>query len=153
MSRDPLHGGLHAISSWASKRIEFSSGLLVGSSSQLMFEPPPQDCDTVTSFLEADILSLGYRTRFVTGPYNYFYQATAFKHIFCDLIYPAASAQVYSAIKQVCERLMGSEQHLNELDTQSGDGDCGSTVARGAKGELSNRCVNASWVVNNISIN
>ncbi|XP_035824805.1 triokinase/FMN cyclase isoform X2 [Aplysia californica] len=49
----------------------------------------------------------------------------------------AASALVYKSIKHVCERLVSSEAHLNDLDTQSGDGDCGSTVARGARAILS----------------
>jgi len=47
-----------------------------------------------------------------------------------------ASSLVYRAIKSACDRLISNETHLNELDTQSGDGDCGSTVSKGARAIL-----------------
>ena len=34
-----------------------------------------------------------------------------------------------------CIALIGCEQELNQLDTQAGDGDCGSTLRRGASGQ------------------
>ncbi|XP_059172562.1 triokinase/FMN cyclase-like [Physella acuta] len=46
------------------------------------------------------------------------------------------SALVYSALKAACEKLVSREKELNDLDTQSGDGDCGSTLALGAKAIL-----------------
>ncbi|XP_035696381.1 triokinase/FMN cyclase-like [Branchiostoma floridae] len=36
-------------------------------------------------------------------------------------------------VQRVCDRLIDSEEQLNSLDRASGDGDCGSTMARGAK--------------------
>ncbi|CAL1539418.1 unnamed protein product [Lymnaea stagnalis] len=46
------------------------------------------------------------------------------------------SAQVYKAVKAACLKLVSVEKELNELDKQSGDGDCGSTVALGANAIL-----------------
>ena len=37
-------------------------------------------------------------------------------------------------VKTAAERLISSEERLNGLDKESGDGDCGSTMARGAHG-------------------
>ena len=52
-----------------------------------------------------------------------------------------ASAKVteefLNCIKQVCEKLISQEAYLNELDTSCGDGDCGSTLKRGASMVLS----------------
>ena len=42
---------------------------------------------------------------------------------------------LYDMIKLSMERLIASENELNDLDKESGDGDCGSTLARGAKGK------------------
>ncbi|XP_022334863.2 triokinase/FMN cyclase-like [Crassostrea virginica] len=40
---------------------------------------------------------------------------------------------LYDMIKLSMGRLIASENELNDLDKESGDGDCGSTLARGAK--------------------
>ena len=42
---------------------------------------------------------------------------------------------LYDMIKLSMGRLIASENELNDLDKESGDGDCGSTLARGAKGQ------------------
>lgn len=42
---------------------------------------------------------------------------------------------LYEMIKLSMERLIVAETELNTLDKESGDGDCGSTLARGAKGQ------------------
>uniref|UniRef100_A0A2C9M2E0 Triokinase/FMN cyclase n=1 Tax=Biomphalaria glabrata TaxID=6526 RepID=A0A2C9M2E0_BIOGL len=47
-----------------------------------------------------------------------------------------SSDRVYKALRNACEQLVAMEKELNELDTQSGDGDCGSTLALGAKAIL-----------------
>ena len=39
-------------------------------------------------------------------------------------------------LSAACHALVNAESALNLLDTSAGDGDCGSTLARGAKGEL-----------------
>lgn len=43
---------------------------------------------------------------------------------------------LYEMIKLSMERLIAAETELNTLDKESGDGDCGSTLARGAKAIL-----------------
>lgn len=40
-----------------------------------------------------------------------------------------------AAITAACLALTEAESNLNQLDSGAGDGDCGSTLARGAKGE------------------
>lgn len=44
------------------------------------------------------------------------------------------SMKIYDMVKTAAERLLSSEEKLNGLDKESGDGDCGSTMARGAQG-------------------
>ncbi len=39
------------------------------------------------------------------------------------------------ALEGVCQALCAAEAALNDLDRESGDGDCGSTHSRGAQGE------------------
>ena len=41
-----------------------------------------------------------------------------------------------ATLSAACHALVNAESALNLLDTGAGDGDCGSTLARGAKGEL-----------------
>ncbi|XP_071490557.1 triokinase/FMN cyclase-like [Diadema antillarum] len=41
--------------------------------------------------------------------------------------------QLQTILVAVCDRLVENEQLLNDLDTSSGDGDCGSTMRRGAQ--------------------
>jgi hypothetical protein len=55
-----------------------------------------------------------------------------YMHLFPYLI--ATSDMLYDMIKLSMERLIASEDELNKLDKESGDGDCGTTLARGAKG-------------------
>ncbi|KAK3093627.1 hypothetical protein FSP39_018283 [Pinctada imbricata] len=42
------------------------------------------------------------------------------------------AAVIYKIIKLIAERLIAAEEKLNSLDKESGDGDCGSTLARGS---------------------
>lgn len=42
--------------------------------------------------------------------------------------------QVYSVLSRVADALLAAEGKLNELDNLAGDGDCGSTLSRGASG-------------------
>ncbi|XP_063426264.1 triokinase/FMN cyclase-like isoform X1 [Mytilus trossulus] len=44
---------------------------------------------------------------------------------------------LYNMVKTAAEQLIASEEKLNGLDKESGDGDCGSTMARGAQEVLS----------------
>ncbi|XP_076100238.1 triokinase/FMN cyclase-like isoform X2 [Mytilus galloprovincialis] len=44
---------------------------------------------------------------------------------------------LYDMVKTAAEQLITSEEKLNGLDKESGDGDCGSTMARGAQEVLS----------------
>ncbi|XP_011445175.3 triokinase/FMN cyclase [Magallana gigas] len=46
---------------------------------------------------------------------------------------PETADMLYEMIKLSMERLIAAETELNTLDKESGDGDCGSTLARGAK--------------------
>ncbi|XP_050407646.1 triokinase/FMN cyclase [Patella vulgata] len=43
---------------------------------------------------------------------------------------------LFDIIQNVCKSLISSENRLNMLDTQAGDGDCGTTVTRGAQAIL-----------------
>ncbi|KAK6183653.1 hypothetical protein SNE40_011087 [Patella caerulea] len=43
---------------------------------------------------------------------------------------------LFEIIENVCKSLISSENRLNMLDTQAGDGDCGTTVTRGAQAIL-----------------
>ena len=45
-----------------------------------------------------------------------------------------AGEKVYSVICHVSDALLDSKAQLNELDNQTGDGDCGSTFSCGATG-------------------
>ena len=42
---------------------------------------------------------------------------------------------LHKALSNICEALGKCEAQLNQLDTQSGDGDCGTTLKRGTDGE------------------
>lgn len=42
--------------------------------------------------------------------------------------------QVYAVLSHVADALLAAEGKLNELDNLAGDGDCGSTLSRGASG-------------------
>lgn len=50
------------------------------------------------------------------------------------LYHPGEANTIYNVLQTVCERLISAEELLNGLDSESGDGDCGSTMARGAHG-------------------
>ncbi|KAK0040544.1 bifunctional ATP-dependent dihydroxyacetone kinase/FAD-AMP lyase (cyclizing) [Biomphalaria pfeifferi] len=54
----------------------------------------------------------------------------------CEKLSKESSDRVYKALRNACEQLVAMEKELNKLDTQSGDGDCGSTLALGAKAIL-----------------
>ncbi|BFZ07456.1 hypothetical protein BsWGS_10495 [Bradybaena similaris] len=43
-----------------------------------------------------------------------------------------SASLVFKAVQSACQRLVSMEKELNDLDTQSGDGDCGSTLTLGA---------------------
>ncbi len=42
---------------------------------------------------------------------------------------------LHKALRNICEALGKCEAQLNQLDTQSGDGDCGTTLKRGTDGK------------------
>ena len=44
---------------------------------------------------------------------------------------------IKKAVSNACRVIIRSEKTLNQLDTQSGDGDCGTTMKRGADGKKS----------------
>lgn len=52
----------------------------------------------------------------------------------CYFTLTDVSMKIYDMVKTAAERLLSSEEKLNGLDKESGDGDCGSTMARGAQG-------------------
>ncbi|XP_078671711.1 triokinase/FMN cyclase-like isoform X1 [Branchiostoma floridae x Branchiostoma belcheri] len=45
--------------------------------------------------------------------------------------------QIFCVVSAVCNSLVAAEEQLNDLDRACGDGDCGSTLAKGAKAILS----------------
>ena len=45
-----------------------------------------------------------------------------------------ASKQMVLVLEWVCTTLLGLEEHLNALDRAAGDGDCGTTHSRAARG-------------------
>jgi hypothetical protein len=47
--------------------------------------------------------------------------------------------KIHKSIKSMCDILMQSENLLNKLDTEGGDGDCGTTHRRGAEGKEEDR--------------
>ena len=53
----------------------------------------------------------------------------------CLIFCTEQSKLVYECLKKAAETLIKSEVRLNDLDKESGDGDCGSTMARGAQGK------------------
>lgn len=46
----------------------------------------------------------------------------------------SASQQMALVLERVCATLLGLEEHLNALDRAAGDGDCGTTHSRAARG-------------------
>jgi len=47
---------------------------------------------------------------------------------------PSAGAAVFkAAIVEACQDLISNTELLNDLDSEVGDGDCGSTLANGAR--------------------
>lgn len=47
-----------------------------------------------------------------------------------------APRSLVCVLEQVCNTLLDLEEQLNELDRASGDGDCGTTHSRAARGEV-----------------
>jgi hypothetical protein len=43
---------------------------------------------------------------------------------------------IYNCLSKIAETLEENEERLNTLDRLAGDGDCGSTLKRAAKGKL-----------------
>lgn len=54
-----------------------------------------------------------------------------------DTVSADVSMKIYDMVKTAAECLLSSEEKLNGFDKESGDGDCGSTMARGAQEILS----------------
>ncbi|XP_052107025.1 triokinase/FMN cyclase-like isoform X1 [Mytilus californianus] len=54
-----------------------------------------------------------------------------------DTVSADMKQQLYNMVNTAAEQLIASEEKLNGLDKESGDGDCGSTMARGAQEVLS----------------
>ena len=52
--------------------------------------------------------------------------------VFCLFVF--SGDKVYTVLLHITDALVAVEVELNELDNRVGDGDCGSTLARGAKG-------------------
>lgn len=50
------------------------------------------------------------------------------------LLWFLSGEKVYNVITRITDAILAVEAKLNELDNLVGDGDCGSTLARGAKG-------------------
>jgi len=55
------------------------------------------------------------------------------KEIKCDKL-TVLGDKVYTVLLHITDALVAAEAEVNELDNRVGDGDCGSTLARGAKG-------------------
>ena len=55
-------------------------------------------------------------------------------------------SMVKEILTEMMKTLIGLEGKLNELDSGSGDGDCGSTLAAGAKGELDKFLHESSYI-------
>ena len=47
------------------------------------------------------------------------------------------SRNLVFVVSAVCEALIAAEDTLNDLDKSGGDGDCGTTMKRGAEGKKS----------------
>ncbi|XP_071787139.1 triokinase/FMN cyclase-like isoform X1 [Asterias amurensis] len=56
-----------------------------------------------------------------------------------DNVKQGSSTRLLKVVVSICESLIASEDRLNELDRSGGDGDCGSTMKRGAEAILSSR--------------
>ena len=56
--------------------------------------------------------------------------------VFCLFVclFVFSGDKVYTVLLHITDALVAAEAELNELDNRVGDGDCGSTLARGAKG-------------------
>ncbi|XP_076464417.1 triokinase/FMN cyclase-like [Babylonia areolata] len=52
-----------------------------------------------------------------------------------------------SMVRAACQAVLRSEPTLNMLDTEAGDGDCGSTMARGARGVVEELCARESGAI------
>ena len=69
------------------------------------------------------------------------FDETFFK-LFCSLLVCSmltclgyySGEQAYAVLSRVVDALLAAEGKLNELDNLAGDGDCGSTLSRGASG-------------------
>lgn len=52
----------------------------------------------------------------------------------CPVSSGLASKRMVLVLERVCATLLGLEEHLNALDRAAGDGDCGTTHSRAARG-------------------
>ncbi|RWS01096.1 bifunctional ATP-dependent dihydroxyacetone kinase/FAD-AMP lyase (cyclizing)-like protein [Dinothrombium tinctorium] len=56
----------------------------------------------------------------------------------CEIIdsLPFARSEFLTAVETACVKIMEAESYLNDLDSEAGDSDCGSTLSNGAKAIL-----------------
>ncbi|KAL3873111.1 hypothetical protein ACJMK2_036268 [Sinanodonta woodiana] len=78
-------------------------------------------------------LPAGQTDRKTSTPIDPLYQPKQEEIESSAAVSPDEASHIYSILQNVCEQLVASEGHLNGLDSESGDGDCGSTIARGAQ--------------------
>ncbi|XP_078673643.1 triokinase/FMN cyclase-like [Branchiostoma floridae x Branchiostoma belcheri] len=97
--------------------------------------------DTITACLDADTSAPAWPSRLSGVDRTSDVYIPAPQHIQAEeggtslgQTVPTDQAQVLEKVVQrVCDRMIDCEEQLNSLDRASGDGDCGTTMARGAK--------------------
>ncbi|XP_062614751.1 triokinase/FMN cyclase-like [Saccostrea cucullata] len=96
------------------------------------------DAKTTAPGWPAPMLPVGKATRENPEVMPYNQKDEAVKSSNAISVPKETAEMLYDMIKLSMEKLISSEEDLNNLDKESGDGDCGSTLARGAKGILQN---------------
>ncbi|XP_048736660.2 triokinase/FMN cyclase-like [Ostrea edulis] len=94
------------------------------------------DAKTTAPAWPVPLLPKGKSTRENPGVMPYSQKDVADKSSGAVKVPKETADMLYDMIKLSMERLIASEDELNKLDKESGDGDCGTTLARGAKGIL-----------------
>ncbi|XP_070181470.1 triokinase/FMN cyclase-like isoform X2 [Littorina saxatilis] len=96
------------------------------------------DAPTKSPHWPRSLLPSGVSDRFSPAPLQ-------LKHVETDPAQDVTSGMTFSAeegqcmrsmVRAACQAVMDKESTLNSLDTGAGDGDCGATLARGARGVL-----------------
>lgn len=94
------------------------------------------DAGTTAPGWSVPLLPVGISTRETPGVMPYSQEDVVAKSTDAVQVPKETADMLYEMIKLSMERLMAAETELNTLDKESGDGDCGSTLARGAKAIL-----------------